>query len=317
MHIPFSFHFHLLLLFSLISNNVFSQAIQKHEFQYQKMGTTFRIIFYHPSHQLPQNIEDQINKKIDHLNSVFSDYDADSEISQLSKTAGTDQKVKVSKELWQVLRQAQCYARKSDGAFDITIGPLSKLWRSMFRRSEIFDGVKINAAKSLVGYQNLQLFPFSKRVKLKVKGMRLDAGGIAKGYTVDAIAKILLDSDIDQFLVDGGGDLYLGNPPPDKMGWTVKISVEDQNDQSITQKLVLSNTAVASSGDTYRFLEWEGKRYSHIIDPRTGYGVIDRKIINVQAPTCMQADAIASTLSVLSVDEQAAFLKKFKKVKVF
>lgn len=305
------------IILVLVSTNLcFGQSIERYEYQHLQMGTTFNLIIYNDDPKVSQFIEDQFIKKIDELNAIFSDYDAHSELSRLSASAGSGKKIKVSDELWLVLKHAKWYSRKSDGAFDMSIGPLSKLWRSMFRRSEIFDGVKINYARSIVNYQNIKLYPFSKRVKLKVKGMRLDAGGIAKGYTVDAIATILLKSGIQQFLVDGGGDLYVGDPPPNKLGWTVGISTVDKNGQQTAKKLLLRNTAVASSGDTYRFLEWEGKRYSHIIDPRTGYGVVDRKIINVQAPTCMQADAVASILSVLSSNERVLFLKKFKRVRV-
>ena len=146
---------------------------------------------------------------------------------------------------------------------------------------------------------------------------RLDVGGIAKGFTVDEMVKILQQAGIQQFLVDGGGDLYVGNPPPDKEGWAVQIITSDNQGKKVRQQLILKNTAIASSGDTYRFLVHNGKRYSHIIDPRTGYGVVDQKIINVQATSCMKADVIASTLSILNKKEAALFLKKMKHVKVF
>ena len=281
------------------------------------MGTQFKIILYTSNKNSVQNIANQCFRRIDRLNQILSDYEATSEISQLSASAGNGQKIKVNSELWTILKEANFYAKKSKGAFDISIGPLSKLWRSMFRRSEIFNRVKINDAKGKVGFQKIRLFPFSRSVCLTQKGMRLDAGGIAKGFTVDEVVKILRKNDITRFLVDGGGDIYVGNPPPDQLGWQIHIQVENETDQLIEKILTLKNTAIASSGDTYRYLEWEGKRYSHIIDPRTGYGVIDKKIINVQANSCMKADAIASTLSVLNEKESNQFLKKMKQVKVF
>lgn len=314
MNVPNKFNVIILLLYT---NSCLGQATERYEFKHLQMGTTFNLVFYNSNKHTSQLIENQFIKKINTLNSIFSDYDSASEISLLSATAGSGKKVKVSNELWLVLKRAKRYSKKSKGAFDISIGPLSKLWRSMFRRSEIFNGVKINSAKQKVDFRNIRLYPFSKRVKLKVKGMRLDAGGIAKGFTVDEIAKILRKNGITQFLVDGGGDLYLGAAPPKKLGWSINVSLEDENGQKVNKNLVLQNTAIASSGDTYHFLEWEGKRYSHIIDPRTGYGVVDQRIINVQARTCMEADAIASILSILSNEEQAAFIKKMKKVKVF
>ncbi len=305
------------VIFMLVISSLTAQDLKRFEFSHQQMGTQFKIILYTSKKSNAQNIANQCFRRIGSLNQILSDYEATSEISQLSASAGNDQKVKVSSELWTILKQNKFYAKKSKGAFDISIGPLSKLWRSMFRKSEIFNGVKINNAKGKIGFQKIKLFPFSRSVCLTQKGMRLDAGGIAKGFTVDEVVKILHKNGITQFLVDGGGDIYVGNPPSDQLGWQIHIQVENANGQFIEKRLTLSNTAIASSGDTYRYLEWEGKRYSHIIDPRTGYGVIDKKIINVQANSCMKADAIASTLSVLNEKESNQFLKKMKQVKVF
>lgn len=294
-----------------------AQVPKRYEFKYQKMGTQFKIIVYSADSIQTQFIVNQSIKKIDELNQIFSDYEANSEISQLSSSAGTNKKIKVSPELWYVLRHAKKFSKKSNGAFDISIGPLSKLWRSMFRRKEIFNGVKIKAAKDKVDYQKIKFYPFFKKIKLVQKGMRLDAGGIAKGFTVDEIVKILQQNGFYQILVDGGGDLFIGNPPPYQAGWTIQVRQEDETGTSVKKELILKNIAIASSGDTFRFLEWEGKKYSHIIDPRTGYGVRDQKIINVVASSCMIADAAASTLSVLSQSESQQFLKKMKGLKVY
>jgi len=303
--------------FILFANHLLAQSLQRYEFEHQQMGTQFKIILYEKDKNSAQSIANQSFKKVDELNLIFSDYEEKSEISQLSASAGSNQKIKVSPQLWTILRQSNRYAKKSKGAFDITIGPLSKLWRSMFRRSEIFDGVKINSAKVKTGFQKIKYYPFSKRVKLIQKGMRLDVGGIAKGFTVDALAKIIKEAGVTQFLVDGGGDLYVGAAPPQKQGWTIHINAINEVGEKIAKTLLLKNTAIASSGDTYRYLEQEGKRYSHIIDPRTGYGVIDQQIINVQATSCRKADVVASILSVLNKAEARVFLKKIKKVKVY
>lgn len=301
----------------LLIHTLTAQAQERFEFDHAKMGTQFKLIIYTTNPDKAQHIANQCINKINQLNTILSDYEATSEISRLSATAGSGKKIKVSPELWTILKQSNFYAKKSNGAFDISIGPLSKLWRSMFRKSEIFNGVKINNAKAKIGFQKIKLHPFSKSVCLTQKGMRLDAGGIAKGFTVDEVVKVLQKNGITQFLVDGGGDIYVGNPPPDQLGWQIHLQIKNTAEQLVEKILILKNTAIASSGDTYRFLEWEGKRYSHIIDPRTGYGVIDRKVVNVQANTCMRADAIASTLSILNKEEKGRFLKKMKKVKVF
>lgn len=297
--------------------DLFAQPIQRYEFKHSQMGTQFKIILYSNDKYKVQNTVNQCFKRIDQLNLLLSDYDAQSEISLLSATAGQGKKIKVSPTLWTILKKSILFSKKSDGAFDISIGPLSKLWRSMIRKKEIFSKTKIQSAKSKVGFNKIKLYPFYRRVELLQKGMRLDLGGIAKGFTVDEVVKILRKNGFTKFLVDGGGDIYAGNSPPNQLGWQINITIEIPKGQEKEKLLLLENTAIASSGDTYRFLEWEGKRYSHIIDPRTGYGVLDEKIINVQARNCMRADVIASTLSVLNAPETASFLKKVKKVKVF
>ena len=305
------------VIFIAFFNLLNAQVLQRFEFNHPQMGTQFNLILYSFNKKAAQKAANQCIKRIDELNKLLSDYDSASEISRLSATAGSGKKIKVSPELWAILKQSNFFAKKSNGAFDISIGPLSKLWRSMFRRQEIFNGVKINNAKAKVGFCKIKLYPLSKRVRLEQKGMRLDAGGIGKGFTVDEVVKILQKNGLTQFLVDGGGDIYVGAPPPDQLGWQINITIENSEGHKEEKILQLKNIAIASSGDTYRFLEWEGKRYSHIIDPRTGYGVMNQKIINVQANSCMEADAIASTLSVLNKKEKVRFLKKMKKVKVF
>ena len=305
------------VIFLLLVQTLMAQAQERFEFGHPKMGTQFKLVIYTTSSNKAQYIANQCINRINQLNTILSDYEETSEISQLSATAGSGKKIKVSPELWTILKKSNFYAKKSDGAFDISIGPLSKLWRSMFRRSEVFNGVKINNAKAKVGFHKIKFHPFSRRVRLTQKGMRLDAGGIAKGFTVDEVVKIIRQNDVTQFLVDGGGDIYVGHPPPDQLGWQIKLFIENSQGEKQEKIVQLKNTAIASSGDTYRFLEWEGKRYSHIIDPRTGYGVIDKKIVTVQASSCMKADAIASTLSVLNKSETARFIKKMEKIKVF
>ncbi|MEM6316799.1 MAG: FAD:protein FMN transferase [Bacteroidota bacterium] len=292
-----------------------TQTLQKHQFSYPKMGTQFRLTLYTIDTLQAKKLAEKSFRKVDALNAIFSDYDPTSELSQLSKSAGTGQKVKVSKELWAILKMSKKFYGKSNGAFDITIGPLSKLWRSMIRQQKVFDEARIQQAKSKVGFEKIKFYPFSRKVQLTTKGMRLDLGGIAKGYTVDAIVAILKKHNIRQFMVDGGGDLYVGAAPPQQSAWFVKTLARKEGLKPTT--IPLTHTAIASSGDTYRFIEWKGVRYSHIVDPRTGYGVTDRKIINVQAKNCAKADAIASILNILVGEEYTNFIKKEKGFHVF
>ena len=275
------------------------------------MGTQFRIILYATDSLLALQAANEAFSEVDRLNDIFSDYDESSELSQLSFQASSGQKVKISVEMWRVLGLAQRLARKSKGAFDITIGPLSKLWRRAFRQQAFPDPERLKEAKFFVGYSNLKVKRKQPFVVLKKEGMRLDAGGIAKGYALDRAMSVLQFHGIDRALIDGGGDILVSKAPPETQGWRLETKRVNNLGQIEKITLFFENCAVATSGDTYRYLEWQGKRYSHIIDPRTGLGVSHEAMVSVQAPTGMLADALASTLSIIDPEKANRLLRHF------
>ncbi len=264
--------------------------LSRYTFHHPQMGALFKIILYARDSLTAQAAARAAFTRIDSLDAMLSDYREDSELSRLSARAGDGQWAPVSDELWSLLRKSQEMAALSDGAFDPTVGPLSKLWRKAFRQGEFPDTAALRAAKEKVGYPHLQFHETQQMVCLALPGMRLDLGGIAKGYAVDEAMRVLQRHGLPTALVDGGGDLLAGEPPPGKEGWEIAIGGDTL--------LTISRQAVATSGDTYRYLEWEGRRYSHIIDPRTGVGVAHGLRVTVLAADCTTADALASALSV-------------------
>ena len=153
----------------------------------------------------------------------------------------------------------------------------------------------------LVNYRLLTLDPVDQTVHLQKQGMRIDLGGIAKGFTVDVLGALLDSLGLPSYLIDGGGDLLIGDPPPGQAGW--KIAVDDNvGNYDIGKAGVYSNLAIASSGISYRFLEKDGVRYGHIIDPISGLGISRTGHFTVSAECCMYADAWASALSVMGVE---------------
>jgi len=322
--------FLLILSFLPPPHHLFSQTNNRYEYTEPKMGTEFKLVLYANDQTIADKAAEAAFQRVDELNAIFSDYEASSEVSRLSISAGSGEKVFVSKELWEVLSMAQDISKKSKGAFDVTIGPLSKQWRRAIRRQAYPDLQQLEDAKKKVCYKHLKLYPKEHSVLLKKAGMRLDLGAIAKGYTVDEVCKVLHQQGIATALIDGGGDIYGHGKPPNAAGWKVKMTSRhtrtpnlDYFDEEakvwsnrIEQEIVLylENYAIASSGKTYNFLNWDGEKYSHIINPKTGVGMTHNDIINVQAPSCALADALASTLSVLSPKRGKRFLKKFKNV---
>lgn len=273
------------------------RQLSRFEFAEPHMGTEFRILLYAADADAARAAAREAFDKIAFLETIMSDYREDSEISRLTDRS-VDSKIKmpVSEELWRVLSFAREVSKRSEGAFDITAGPLTKIWRRAFRQKELPGPQEIEAALEVSGYKNLEIYK-NKTVRLKKTGMRLDLGGIAKGFAVDEAMKILQQHGFTIALVDGGGDMLAGDAPPGTMGWLIEKPISAEEDTS-TEKIILKNAAMATSGATYQFLEQDGKRYSHIIDPRSGMGVTSRQLITVTAPTCMEADAWATAMSV-------------------
>ncbi len=291
----------ILILLVFLSVRSFSQpanTLQRFEFSHKSMGTIFRIICYADKEEIAKKIKDRAFERIDELNYIMSDYLPDSELNRLSRNSGSDKYTQVSSDLFVVLSLGQQWAIKTNGIFDITIGPYSQLWRRAGRKEKLPTTDQIKRASESVGYKYIQIDKDGSAIKLCKEGMQLDLGGIAKGYTVDVIYDMFVNSGIKNVLVDGGGDIRVGDPPPGKKGWGIVIeNLVDDN-----HLVYISNTSLATSGDLYRYVQIDSVKYGHIIDPRTGSGLTTRRTVTIQASNCTEADVLASTISILGVE---------------
>ncbi len=287
-------------------------VLEKYTFAEPHMGTEFKLILYAPDEQTASEAAIAAFDKIRYLNSVFSDYLPESEINRLSATAGTGQWVPASNDLFKVLRQAKRASRLSEGAFDVTAGPVVRQWRRARALNKLPDPEKVQAAQASAGYRLMLLDGLQQAVKLKKEGMHLDLGGIAKGYTADQVLETLKERGIYHALVDAGGDITAGEAPPGSKGW--KVAVPAYKGGKNPKPLIVKNCAVATSGDQYRHLVQDGERYSHIIDPRTGKPLTNHRIVTVVAPSGMQADWLASALSVLDIGRGKLLVNDLKDV---
>ncbi|MFO1451303.1 MAG: FAD:protein FMN transferase [Opitutaceae bacterium] len=301
----------LLMLLGCVASGVPAAAGDledgRREFVEPHMGTLFRIVLYAPPGVDGSAAAKAAFARVEALNRVLSDYDPESEAMRLCREpAGAT--VPVSTDLFSVLTQARNLAVASGGAFDVTLGPLTLLWRTSRRSGVLPDPVSLAAARDASGFAHLHLDEARRSVRLQRTGMRLDFGGIAKGFAADAALAVLAQHGVARALVAASGDLALGEPPPGKEGWTVALEpFGSPSDPPPT--LVLANAGVSTSGDTEQSVTLGGVRYSHIVDPATGLGLTRRVAVTVVARQATLTDGLATACSVLDADRTRALVE--------
>src|SRR5688572_4691893 len=207
--------------------------------------------------------------------------------------------VKVSDELFTMLSHAQEVARRSGGAFDVTVGPYVQLWRAARKTKQLPAPDALAEARRVVGWERVKLDAANRTVELTTPGMRLDLGGVAKGYAGDEAIRVLREHGIRSALFEAGGDIVVGDAPPGQDGWSVQII---GTETSPTRTVELANRGISTSGDTEQFLEINGTRYSHVVDPRTGLGLTQRYAATVIGRDGITSDALSTAACVLGGD---------------
>ena len=287
------------LLALVIAGAARAESLQRFVFEKAEMGLPFRVTLYAADEAQAKAAADAAFERIAVLNSVFSDYDPESELSRLSRTSGSGKAVPVSRDLWNVLERARALSERTDGAFDVTVGPLVNVWRRARRKQELPGAELIAEMKARVGWQQMKLDPAARTVELTKPDMRLDLGAIAKGYAIDAALAVLRERGITSALVGGSGDMAAGEPPPGEAGWKIEVAALDAPGAPPAQVVFLKNSAIATSGDVFQHVEIGGVRYSHIVDPHTGLGLTDHSLVTILAAACITADSLATAVSVL------------------
>ena len=261
------------------------------------MGMSFRIVLYAEDSARAKQAAKAAFDRVSVLNQIMSDYEPASELNKLSDLAGSGQEVSVSPELFRVLDRAQALAAKTGGAFDVTAGASVQLWRQARRVKRLPPQYALDKALKTIGFRTLKLDAENRTVKLTQPGTRLDLGGIAKGYALDEAIAVLNKHGLRRVLVSAGGDIVAGDAPPGKAGW--RVALIGLEGDAKPQVLQLANGAVATSGDLYQFLEADGTRYSHIVDPRSGSALMEQRLVHVLAVNAMSADSLSTAISVL------------------
>lgn len=297
-----------LLAFFMIS--LHAEAQQKYIFEKPKMGSPFTITVYSNDSVKAGLAAEAAFKKADELNQILSDYVDSSEINRLSATSGKAQYIRVSGPLFDILQHSLEAARLSKGSFDITMGPVVKLWRTARRLKRLPDADSIKAAMQRTGWQYIHLDTVSRSVWLEKPGMQLDIGGLGKGFVAHAALRVLQEHGLPCAMVNAGGKIVTGEAPPGQNGWRIGINVPGEKEAIMPYLLLLKNNAVATSGDIYQYLEFNGVRYSHIIDPRTGTGITNSRNVTAIAADATTADWLSTACSVLSIHQSLRLIKK-------
>lgn len=274
------------------------------------MNLPFRLVFYATNQQLADSAAHGAFQRIEEINHIMSDYDPESELGLLSRSSGQGKSVPVSPDLWRVLERSWQLSDQSGGGFDVTVGPCVNLWRKARREHRLPEPDRLARARKAVGYRYMRLNPRAHTVELLAPDMRLDLGGIAKGFALDEALQVLRRNGITRALVTGGGDMALGDAPPGKKGWRIELAPLDTTNAPPARYVLLKNAGLATSGDLFQRLEINGQRYSHIVDPRTGIGLMDHSLVTVIAQDGMTADSLTKVVSVLGPEKGLTFIRQ-------
>ena len=275
------------------------------------MGTRFRVVLYALDRAAGEAAARAALLRVHELDAKLSDYREDSALSRLSALSAEMAPtgfVDADDDLYGVLACAEGISFASEGAFDVTVGPASVLWRRARRQNELPGRTEIDEALRSIGWQKLELDHERHRVRLLARDMRLDVGGIGKGFAVDQALETLAALGIERALVAGGGDVGVRRAPPGEHAWRVAVAPFGEADRALV--LQLENQAVSTSGDAYQSFELEGRRYSHVIDPRNGRALTSRRAATVVARDATRSDALATALCVLEPADGLALAQR-------
>ena len=336
------------LLASLFAPGNPANAQKKYSFERPAMGSPFTITIATTDSLAAAKAASAAFRLTDTLNNFLSDYIDSSEINRLSATSGQNRYIPVSKPLFDILVQSQFAARLTHGAYDITIGPVVRLWRKARKTGIPPTRDEIKSAMRHTGYRFLHLDTANHSVWLEAPGMQLDVGGLGKGFVAQAVLQQLAKAGFPVAMVNAGGKIVTGfspysdgpvsgcpwqrlewasqpskkpsqdnsqrrrgHPAPAQPGWIIGINAPGEKEQLLPIYLSLQQMAVATSGDIYQYMEWKGKRYSHIIDPRTGIGLTRRRNVTAIATDGATADWLATACSILSYRQARKLIQQF------
>jgi thiamine biosynthesis lipoprotein len=279
----------------------------RHEYSEVHMGMPMRVVLFAATDSAARSAARAAFQRVAQLDADLSDYRLDSELRRIETEAGTW--VPVQPWTFAVLSRALAMAQLTAGAFDPTVGPLSALWRSARKTQRLPSDAALDSARALVSYRMLQLDSARRAVRLGRAGMRLDLGGIAKGFILQEALGTLKRHGVAHALLEAGGDVVVGAAPPGQPGWRIDVPGADSSFRARAQHL--THAALATSGPALQYVELDGTRYSHVIDTKTGRGLTHQRTAHVIARDGATADALATALTILDEARGRTLLARF------
>ena len=304
------------------------------------MGVPVRVVLYAPDERAAREAATSAFLRIAALDRAMSDYRPDSEINDVARRAPAP--VQVSPDVFRVVARAIDIARDTDGAFDPTVAPLVALWREARATGRLPSPAAIDNARALTGWRAVDLDAARQTIRLATPGMRLDLGGVAKGYILQAARETLRSHGIRAILLEAGGDIVAGDAPPGRAGWRIELGGEfsrielggerdlarlfasahnsrefasELNSREFASELI-ANAALATSGPSAQFVEIDGVRYSHVVDPRTGWALTSALTAHVIASDAALADALATAATVAGTAGLERLRSRFPHTKI-
>ena len=288
----------LFLLFLVNYSVTFSQQIFKKE--QSLLGSPFEITVVATDSVQAKLYTDLAILEVKRIENLVSDWIPTTQISQVNQNAGI-KPIKVDQEVFDLVERAIKISKLTSGAFDISYASMDKIWKFDGSMKQLPTEEAIKKSVEKVGYQNIILNPTDKTIFLKNKGMKLGLGGIAQGYIADKIKEVLQEKGCTSGLVNVSGDINTWGKQPNGQPWTVGI-INPMNKNKVFATFILDDSAVETSGSYEKFVVFNGKRYSHIIDPRTGYPASGIVSVSVFAKQTELADALATGIFVLGIE---------------
>lgn len=297
----------LSLLIQFSAHKTFAQST-KWRFEADKMGSPFIITIQGTDSIQASKLAVKSLQLTDSLIHIFSDYDSTSEVSFINLNAFVDT-VSISPLMEELLKIAQEAYYKSGGTYNIAIGPLSLLWRAARANKQFPSKEQVETAKNNCHFNDLEMDTIKHTIHFRKKGMRIDFGGLGKGFIGQKIIDYLKSNGINHCMIDAGGKIETATPNYSDAKWKIGINKLESKSEILPKVIQLKNEAIASSGAIYQFYIFKGKKYGHIINPNTGYGITQPKNVTIIANNGVLADWLATACSILSVDKAMKLIK--------